>query len=69
MIQLIEMLVKFIPYQSRQELIHEHNKDDVFASLASEFINQHFMERIGLMICQTILICLVRTLLDYSRKN
>ena len=48
MIQLIEMLVKFIPYQSRQELIHEHNKDDVFASLASEFINQHFMERIGL---------------------
>ena len=23
-------------------------KDDVFASLASEFINQHFMERIGL---------------------
>ena len=22
----IEMLVKFIPYQSRQELIHEHNK-------------------------------------------
>lgn len=48
MIQLIEMLVKFTPYQSRQELIHEHNKDDVFASLASEFINQHFMERIGL---------------------
>ncbi|WP_241958342.1 helix-turn-helix transcriptional regulator [Staphylococcus haemolyticus] len=48
MIQLIEMLVKFIPYQSRQELIHEHNKDDVFASLASEFINQHYMERIGL---------------------
>ena len=48
MIKLIEMLVKFIPYQSRQELIHEHNKDDVFASLASEFINQHFMERIGL---------------------
>ena len=48
MIQLIEMLVKFIPYQSRQELIHEHNKDDVFASLGSEFINQHFMERIGL---------------------
>lgn len=48
MIQLIEMLVKFVPYQSRQEMIQEQNKDDVIVSLASEFINQHFMERIGL---------------------
>ncbi|WP_257643594.1 helix-turn-helix domain-containing protein, partial [Staphylococcus haemolyticus] len=29
-------------------MIHEQNKDDVFASLASEFINQHYMEHIGL---------------------
>lgn len=68
MIQLIEMLVKFIPYQSRQELIHEHNKDDVFASLAQNLLINILWNVLVWMICQTILICLVRTLLDYSRK-